>query len=100
MTIMRALKTAISVLCLVVLIWGIAIAGNGLKNKYSEESLKAYEDTVRKYAVQCYALEGSYPESLDYLARNYALELNEDYVYHYEFIADNMMPDITVFPKD
>ena len=61
--------------------------------------VKMAEDTVRKYAVQCYALEGAYPEKIDYLVDNYMLTLNKDeYVYHYVFIGANLVPDITVFP--
>lgn len=93
------LKTGFTLLCILAVLLIITSAGSHFGNAYSNESLRQMEDTVRQYAVQCYALEGEYPESLDYLVDNYMLTLNEDeYVYHYKFIGSNMMPDITVFP--
>ncbi|MBQ8151724.1 MAG: hypothetical protein IJ070_03035 [Firmicutes bacterium] len=85
--------------CLLLLLGGISWAGDHMKGTFTEEDVRMAEDTVRKYAIQCYALEGSYPEKIDYLEDNYMLTLNrEEYVYHYVFIGANMMPDITVFP--
>lgn len=58
------------------------------------------EDSLRRNAVQCYVLEGSYPENLEYLAANYNVVLNqEEYVYHYTYWGSNIMPDIFVFPR-
>lgn len=89
----------IALLLLALLLAIIAAAGGGMENAFDEENVRMAEDTVRKYAVQCYALEGSYPESLGYLTEHYTLVLNKDkYVYHYDYIGGNMMPDISVFP--
>ncbi|NLW71104.1 MAG: hypothetical protein GX061_08505 [Eubacteriaceae bacterium] len=56
------------------------------------------EDTIRKYAVQCYALEGFFPKDLSYLRDNYGLYLNDKkYVYHYNYIGENLLPEIYVF---
>ncbi|MEI3405315.1 MAG: hypothetical protein V8Q79_01760 [Christensenellales bacterium] len=69
------------------------------KNHQDRQSL--VENTIRNYAVQCYALEGFYPGTLQYLEDNYTLELNrKQYVYHYRFIGSNMMPEISVFEKE
>ncbi|MFO7612266.1 MAG: hypothetical protein R6W99_07270 [Clostridia bacterium] len=60
----------------------------------------AIEDTIRKYVIQCYALEGSYPPDLDYLAENYGLILDDSrYVYYYDAFAANIMPDIEVYSR-
>lgn len=62
-----------------------------------EESLEA---TIREYAVRCYATEGSYPPSLEYLADNYGLIIDEEhYVYYFDAFAANYMPDIEVYAK-
>ncbi len=85
--------------CFLLLIGSIAWMGSHMKSTFTSEDVKMAEDTVRKYAVQCYALEGAYPEKIDYLVDNYMLTLNKDeYVYHYVFIGANLVPDITVFP--
>ncbi len=57
--------------------------------------------TVRRYTVQCYALEGRYPDSLEYLESNYGLTLDRKlYVYHYRFLGANILPQIAVFALD
>jgi competence protein ComGC len=62
-----------------------------------EESIEA---TIREYAVRCYATEGSYPPSLDYLALNYGLIIDDEhYVYYFDAFAANYMPDIEVYSK-
>lgn len=85
--------------CFLLLLGGIAWMGDHMQGTFTEEDVRMAEDTVRKYAIQCYALEGAYPEKIDYLADHYMLTLNKDeYVYYYNFIGANMMPEITVFP--
>ena len=98
MAIKKKLYTPIAVLAIVLLIAIIALIGTYMRSTFEQEDVRMAEDTVRKYAVQCYALEGAYPESIEYLADNYTLTLNrEKYVYHYDYIGANMMPDISVF---
>lgn len=56
------------------------------------------KDTVRREAVQCYALEGSYPQDLAYLKERYGLRYDEDhYVVHYKSLGGNLLPEISVF---
>lgn len=72
-----------------------------LSDKVSRDRQQLLEEAIRKYAVQCYALEGNYPENIQYLEKNYTLNLDRDkYVYHYKFIGSNMMPEIYVFEKE
>ncbi len=50
--------------------------------------------------ISCYATEGSYPESYEYLQKNYGVSINEDkYAVFYEAFASNMMPDITIIER-
>lgn len=64
------------------------------------EGKQQLEDTLRRTAVSCYALEGFYPPSVDYMKAHYGLMYDEEaYAVHYEVIADNLMPDITVLEK-
>lgn len=58
------------------------------------------ENAIRKSALECYALEGSFPPSIEYLKKNYGLIINEDaYFYHYEPNGSNILPDIKVIRK-
>lgn len=75
--------------------WGI----DGFSGTAELERVRSVEDAIQKAAVQCYAIEGSYP-TLEYLVRNYGLVINESaYYYHYEVMASNIMPEIAVYKK-
>ncbi|MCR5325032.1 MAG: hypothetical protein K6E85_17380 [Lachnospiraceae bacterium] len=55
---------------------------------------------VRKAAVQCYADEGRYPSTLDYLVENYGITIDEDtFMVTYDCAAANVFPNISVFRK-
>ena len=54
-------------------------------------------DAVKNAALTCYAVEGAYPDSLDYLREHYQLAYDEDrYMITYEAFASNLIPDIYV----
>lgn len=60
-----------------------------------EESLKR---SIIQSAVHCYATQGFYPDSIDYLEKYYGISYDrEKYLVSYEAIGSNIMPDITVF---
>jgi hypothetical protein len=57
-------------------------------------------EAIRKAAVQCYALEGSYPPDVDYLISHYGLQLDLNrYACRYEVFASNIMPEIEVHER-
>lgn len=64
----------------------------------SEEAQTAMvRDAVRSAALTCYAVEGCYPENVDYLREHYGLRYDADrYFIHYDAFASNIMPDIRV----
>lgn len=69
--------------------------------KAARESLALAEETVRRAAVQCYALEGAYPQEVSYLEAHYGVAVDEGrYRIDYIYIGSNLMPDITVIPLD
>ena len=62
-----------------------------------EESAAAIRDAVQRSALQCYAVEGVYPPSLQYLEENYGLEINTaDFYVTYDAFASNLPPTIRV----
>ncbi len=74
-----------------------ATAVNSLDSGRAEEDLRQLEETVRRSCVACYAAEGVYPPSLDYLKEHYGLQIDEErYTVKYSAFAENLMPDITV----
>lgn len=68
-------------------------------DKRGDYNMEEQKNTIQRFAVQCYASEGSYPPNLEYLEENYGLLLNrEKYNYIYSVFASNIVPDIVVTP--
>ena len=54
----------------------------------------------RRAATECYAVEGFYPDNLQYLIDNYNLHIDEnECIVHYSPVSSNIMPDIRVISK-
>ncbi len=54
-------------------------------------------DAVKTAALTCYAVEGAYPDTVEYLREHYQLAYDEDrYLITYEAFASNLIPDIYV----
>lgn len=65
-----------------------------------QEQKKSLIRALQKDIAQCYALEGMYPPSLDYLKKRYGLTYDESFFYvDYQPLASNLYPDVTVLEK-
>ena len=61
------------------------------------EQLKILTQAIQRASIQCYAIEGQYPPSVEYLEEHYGIQVDEArYTVAYDVFASNMMPDITV----
>ena len=72
-----------------------------LVNRIGASQEKAETEIVRgaikDAALTCYAVEGAYPQSLDYLRSNYGLAYDrERYLVTYDAFASNQIPEIYV----
>jgi hypothetical protein len=95
-----ALPILLTVLALLALLLWFFTAVGSLKNGNNEENCRRQEDALRRAAVACYASEGVYPPSLDYLTEYYGVQIDTSrYSVFYQVFADNLMPDITVVEK-
>ncbi len=95
-TLRRALTLALPAAVLPLLL--LAAAGD-LSGRADREALAMTERAVRRAAVQCYALEGAYPANLEHLKERYGVSVDETRIFvDYQYIASNLMPDITVLP--
>lgn len=94
-------KLWIWMLVFLVVFFGLSVYGiNGFDQSSEMERVKIIEDSIIRAAIQCYAIEGSYPPDLAYLEMHYGLILNEtSYFYHYEIIASNILPNIAVYRR-
>ena len=84
---------------LALLLWFFTAVGN-LTQDSGEEGRQQLETALRRAAVACYAAEGVYPPTMDYLREHYGVQVEEEkYIVFYEIFASNLMPDITVLEK-
>lgn len=100
-------KLNMSLIALIVSVLIIAVCGiiiftsiAGIGYTYGDKRAQEIKDTIISCVAQCYALEGKYPNDLQYLEDHYGLQLDTaKYTYHYEIFASNVFPDIRVFAK-
>jgi len=94
----------LTVLVVAAVVWGASMTGE----QSLEQARRMTEESIRRAAVQCYALEGFYPVNIQYLMDHYGIlpdhsidrpERNK-FVIHYQFVADNLLPDILVIPVE
>lgn len=79
----------------------LLLGATGISGSKDARQLELLRRSVSRCAVQCYAIEGAYPQSLDYMLQNYGLAVDtERYFVDYSYIASNLMPDITVLERE
>ena len=67
---------------------------------FREDIRETGRAAVLRSAVECYTLEGAYPESLEYLEKHYGLTVNKkEYIVTYEVFADNQLPTVQVLVR-
>ena len=85
----------LGILALVLVLAGVLVNRIDFAQNSAETDL--VRDAVRSAAVTCYAVEGAYPDSVDYLREHYHLAYDESrYFVTYEAFASNRIPDIYV----
>ena len=72
----KRLGAAIAAVCTLLLLLGVWAVWNGAQAAMREQAAQSLRTAVLDAAVQCYALEGAYPQSLSYLEENYGVQVN------------------------
>lgn len=93
------LKNLPAILIFLAVVIILVLALSDVSKTSSDESLTIAENSVRRAVITCYAQEGRYPASIDYLKENYGLYVSDDFMVSYDMFADNIMPDIIVMRK-
>ena len=66
----------------------------------ARQSAQSVKDAVLRSAVQCYAVEGAYPGSVDYLETHYGLMIDhKTYIVSYEAFSSNLLPQVEVLVR-
>ena len=89
-----ALLVTLAVACCLLAAVGLA------RDLAREQGAVALRESVLRSALQCCAVEGSFPTSLEHLEDHYGLVVNEDdYRVMYEWLGDNITPSVVVVPR-
>ena len=88
----------------IVLFIGIAmmmvIGFRDTAEKRRTQSIQSATDSIMRAVVTCYAIEGSYPESYEYIKEHYGVYINEKkFSVFYSALGSNIMPGFRVIEK-
>ncbi len=94
------LKWIAAVLCILLVaavcaeIW---VTVSHVNEEKKQEDRLRLEESLMNAAVACYAIEGTYPDSAEYLIERCGIQYNADrFDIKYEYYGSNLLPDITV----
>jgi cell division protein FtsI/penicillin-binding protein 2 len=92
------LRTVATALVVFALIFCVAISFlDHIASVSDEAQTEMVEKAVHNAVLTCYAVEGAYPDDLDYLRENYGLAYDaERYYVTYDAFASNLLPEIYV----
>ena len=87
-------------LALALILWFFTALGN-IGQTQAQEGKQQLENALRRAAVACYATEGFYPPTVEYMQEHYGVQVDEElYRVFYEVHGENMMPEITVLERN
>lgn len=75
----------------------IAIAN--VSDEVDENEIKALENAIDKAVLTCYAIEGEYPENIEYIEKNYGVVIDHNkFFVAYNILGPNVRPDVMIAP--
>ena len=93
-------KDIAAILVFVALIIVFIALVNNITGKGNRREMDIVKDAVKNATLTCYAVEGMYPDDLNYLIEHYNLSYNKDrYIVYYEPLASNVIPSIKVVER-
>ena len=93
----RRRNRIVAAVCVLAVCAVLALASAIALRATEEQSVQAVHDAVVQAAVQCAAVEGSYPSSVAHLEEAYGLTYNHSrFLVYYEWLGDNVPPAVTV----
>ena len=90
-------RDLIKLLAIVAVLAAAVLLVNRIASAQDSAETDIVRDAVKNAALTCYAVEGAYPDSVEYLREHYHLAYDDDnYLITYDAFASNMIPDIWV----
>ena len=87
------ISAVVFVLIFIVFLFAVSKASEGSIH----EQRQSLSDAVDRAIIQCYVTEGKYPESFEYLKKNYGI-IYDDELFRVDYViyGSNMKPDVTI----
>lgn len=93
-------RVVTSVLLFCCLVFFLLFGTSRVQETAGDSQAESLRLAILHSAVHSYAMEGRYPESIDYIREHYGIDWNPDkYLVSYEIIGSNLMPDVNVFQR-
>ena len=74
---------------------------DSVSNTTFEKQKESLEAAINRDVLHCYAVEGFYPPSLEYIKEHYGLNYNEErFVVDYHPVASNLRPNVVILTVD
>lgn len=87
------ISAVLFILIFVVFLFAVSKASKGSEH----EQRQSLTDAIDRAIIQCYVTEGRYPESFDYLQKNYGIIYDdEEFRVDYVIYGSNMRPEVTI----
>ena len=86
---------------LLLLLFLLFLRGIGSVNESTlSKQQESLETALERSISQCYAVEGCYPPSLEYLEQHYGLLYDEkNFLIDYEYYGSNLLPEVTILRR-
>ena len=95
------LSTVLSVAVFAVIIGVFLFYIGSISDRSGSESKKVTEQAIRRALVRCYAIEGVYPSSVDYLEKNSGVLIDHSrYEVNFQTVGANVIPAVQLIEID
>lgn len=90
-------KTLVSIVFFAIIVIAFLFAINYTSNATLDHQEEALNQALERDIVMCYAQNGYYPPSLDYIREHYGLIYDDNtFLVNYQPVADNIRPNYIV----
>lgn len=95
------IRRLLSPAALLAVIIFFVVFSNNITESNTSHSKDILERALSRSITQCYAIEGSYPPSIEYLVEHYGLSYDTEHYYiDYIYIGSNLRPDTTIIERE
>ena len=97
----KSITSYTPIILLVMVLVAFSLFAGNMTDSNSAREKEILQKAIDRSITQCYALEGVYPDNLEYLEQEYGLTYNKEHFFvDYQYIGSNLRPDITIIERD